>query len=458
MFALPERRFRHPVAQALIAVRKMLSLRPDDRGAAVRELDRIGAAPDDFGGDLGAYLNARAIATELARDHAASAVDAAQSRLWQLALHLEDNTATRTARQLDTARQELRDALDRDKRGEHVDPKEMQRLMQALRDALAQHLQALAEQARRDGTEMAPDRDAQQLDARELDRLAQQMQNAARDGRMDEARSEMQQMEQMLQALQNARPEQGQSRDAQRRQQRGRQQMGALQDMVQRQGGLLDHAQSRGQPDRRANGDQPATTDGQRQTDGKIQNALRRALGELMQQFGDLTGQIPPALGEADTAMRDAGQALGQGNDPAAAGAEQRAIEALQKGGQQMGQQMARQFGTQPGQEDGEGSGDQADGGDPYGPDGTLNPSGRDGRPMANGTGRTPRPDDRRDPLGRLMQEGSAGNDESNDVQVPDQMEQARTRAIQEELRRRGADRDRSQEELDYIGRLLKQF
>ena len=51
----------------------------------------------------------------------------------------------------------------------------------------------------------------------------------------------------------------------------------------------------------------------QRDADARTQRALRRALGELMQQQGDLTGQVPPALGEADNAMREAGQALGLG-------------------------------------------------------------------------------------------------------------------------------------------------
>jgi hypothetical protein len=56
------------------------------------------------------------------------------------------------------------------------------------------------------------------------------------------------------------------------------------------------------------------------------------------------------------------------------------------------------------------------------------------------------------------MQDGTSGDDESDQVRVPDKMEQARTRAIQEELRRRGAERDRPQEELEYIDRLLRQF
>ena len=43
-------------------------------------------------------------------------------------------------------------------------------------------------------------------------------------------------------------------------------------------------------------------------------------------------------------------------------------------------------------------------------------------------------------------------------MHVPDQMEQARGRDIQQELRRRGADRTRPTEELNYIDRLLKPF
>ena len=43
-------------------------------------------------------------------------------------------------------------------------------------------------------------------------------------------------------------------------------------------------------------------------------------------------------------------------------------------------------------------------------------------------------------------------------VHVPDQMEQARTREIQSELRRREGERTRPQGELDYIGRLLKAY
>lgn len=224
---------------------------------------------------------------------------------------------------------------------------------------------------------------------------------------------------------------------------------------------MLDRSQTRAgtQADPRRP-QQPAAGDpAQREADARGQRALRRALGELMQRFGDLTGQVPPALGEADQAMREAAQALAESRDTAAGAAQQRAIEALQRGGREMAQQMARQFGRgQPGEgEDGE-DGEMAaegfgtgEGQDQNGPDRAGPP--RPGEQPGQGRRRA-----QRDPLGRPLQQGVSGAEEGTDVRVPDEMEQARTRAIQEELRRRGAERTRPQPELDYIDRLLRPF
>ena len=57
----------------------------------------------------------------------------------------------------------------------------------------------------------------------------------------------------------------------------------------------------------------PAGQD-QRSKDQRAQNAMRRALGELMQRFGDLTGQVPAPLGEAE--HRDARRRSGDGRRP----------------------------------------------------------------------------------------------------------------------------------------------
>src|SRR5205807_1786204 len=82
------------------------------------ELDRLSDTPDLFGTDLGAYLNLRAITSLLRNNAGPTPVTQAQARMWQLALHMEEGAAERTARALEQARQQLRDALDRQAKGE----------------------------------------------------------------------------------------------------------------------------------------------------------------------------------------------------------------------------------------------------------------------------------------------------------------------------------------------------
>ncbi len=488
-FVLPERAFRHPVAQAVIAVRKQLSRAPDDRRTAREALGIIEGHPDLFDNSFSVLLNLHAMSALLSRGHGQEAVDEAQERMWTLALALEEGAAERTAKALEAARQAMRDAMEDAKQNPADAEKqaELDKRIQELREAIQKRLDALAEQARREGDLRPFDPQVPQMDARELDRKAQEMRDAAREGRMDDAQKQMAELEKLLEQLQNARPETGEEREkrnAEKREQ-GKQQAGAVQDLVQREGGLLDRSRAReaGErprwlgPDMRPgpmleqprNGqDTQARTQqdqADRAQDQKAQKAMRRALGELMQQFGELTGQVPTPLGEADMAMREAGQAMADGRDGPAGAAQQRAIEALQKGGQAMAQQMARQFGR--GNEPGQMSEGQ-DGQD--GQDGQMG-DGENGEARGNGRGMTrgPRPGQRlgadrrpgvpRDPLGRdLNQEGSSGSDESNSTRVPDQMEQARTRALQDELRRRGAERSRPKPELDYIDRLLQPF
>ena len=160
-----------------------------------------------------------------------------------------------------------------------------------------------------------------------------------------------------------------------------------------------------------------------------------------MQQYGDLTGEVPEALGRADQAMRDAQEALTGNQD--ARDAQNRAIRALQEGGRQMSQQMQRQFGRDP--SGGEGEGEESD---------------MAGNPAEGGQGEGGNRDqgDGRDPLGRRTRDVGGNADQGSDTRVPDEAEMLRSREILEELRRRGAERGRPQEELDYIERLLPQF
>ena len=458
-FTLPERPFNNPLARALIAIRRGLSLHPDDRSTAAKGIDAILSEPDAFKEDYGAYLTLGAIFYRLELDKTAQAIDQVQRMLWELALHIEEGGTERTARALEQARQAARDALDKAMRAPtEANRAELEQKLKELEQAIEQHLQALLEEARRNGESTQFDPNAEHLSNRDLERMANDAREAAREGRMQDAQQRLAELEQMLDRLRNAHGQAGKQGEQQQAQkQRGRQQMGAVQDMIGRQGGLLDHAQRRAEGER-PQANQPPTKPSdeasERQADQRVQQALRRALGELMQQFGDLTGQVPPSLGEADTAMRDAGRQLGAGQDKAAGESEEKAIEALQKGGREMGQAMAKAFGQ--GQ----------DGADQEGDEGAMGFSLQEGQGdwAGNGNGyRRGSPPDRadpggRDPLGRRLGQGSSGADESADVTVPEERERQRTQAIQEELRRRDAERTRPQQELDYIDRLLKQF
>ncbi len=491
---LPAREFHNPVAVALIAIRRQLSLMPEERRAARAVIDGVADDPASVDNSTAIILNLRTLSALLNRGRGQPAVDEAQARMWTLALALEEGATERTAQALEQARQALRDAVDAAKpppeQPTTAEQAEIDRRMQELRDAIQKHMDALAEQARRDDTPMPSDPKLPQMNARDLDKLAQQLQQSLKEGRTDDAKQQMAELEKLLEALKNARPETGEERDKQRaeKRQRGKEQTDAVQDMIQREGQILDRSEKRSaeQPaprpfdprtldqrqfDPQPRAGQPAQPQApaqaqsqpqsqpqpgqQRAGDQKSQAAMRRALGELMQQFGDLTGDVPAPLGEADQAMRDAGQALADGRDAAAGAATKRAIEALQKGGRQMGQQVARQFG--PGQQPGEGEGE--DGQDGQGTDGTENGNGRTAGPKpGENPGSGQRRSANRDPLGRPLHQGTSGSAEAGDVHVPDEMEQARTREIQEELRRRGADRTRKQPELDYIDRLLNPF
>jgi hypothetical protein len=130
------------------------------------------------------------------------------------------------------------------------------------------------------------------------------------------------------------------------------------------------------------------------------------------------------ALGDADSAMGDADGQLGEGNAEGAVGSQGRALEALRRGAQNLAQSM------QQGEGQGEG------------------PGNRVGRQQSGGNDS--------DPLGRPLHGRDYGDDLS--VKIPGEIDVQRVRRILEELRRRFADPQRPQIELDYIERLLKDY
>ncbi|MBB4285102.1 uncharacterized protein (TIGR02302 family) [Roseospira goensis] len=472
---LPERRFQHPVAQAVVDMRRALVMRPERAEAAAVGLSVLAEDRPAYGDSLAVFLSLKAAAARLVRAPDGRARTEDLALLWSIALALEDGTLTLARRELEQARQALREAVE-----DGADRAELARRLEAVREAMNRLMRDLAEALplvnlpdlrlpMPEGTEMFSPEDVERM----LDRLGD-LDNL---GAEEAARALLDQLDRMLQQLESARPP---TAAEMRAMAEAAEMMQRLRDLAQRQRGLLDEtfrqdrrgADRFGQPpapprppgapqppqalpmpgapgdsmqqwfDRQpplSNQTPPAPSERLRDLEER-QRALREALEDLMADLGDRTGQVPDQLGAADLAMREAEQALAQGEAGAAARAQGRALEALTQGQQQaMGQMMG------PGGQPGPGGFGLL----PMAPGQGLGPGGRPGLP-----GMMPRPGLGRDPFNRP----AAGAADDDSVEVPSEPDTRRAHDILRELRRRANEADRPALERDYLDRLMDRF
>jgi uncharacterized protein (TIGR02302 family) len=285
------------------------------------------------------------------------------------------------------------------------------------------------------------------LNQRDLKNMLDRLENMARSGSRDAARQLLSELEQMMENLQMASPDGNDGDDDMMSQ------LDELGDMIRQQQDLRDRTFKQGQEQRRQRGPQPPggrqgqqqQRPGQQQQGpgmGQLQQdqqALRDRLSKLLedlknrgfgqnQQGQDGQGQGPDGadqLGRAGQAMGEAEGDLGDSDPDSAVDAQGRALDALRKGAQSLAQSMQQQMGQ------GQGPGRV----------------GRFGQPRA---------EQDTDPLGRPLR-GHEYSDDST-VKVPGEIDVQRARRIIEELRKRFGEMGRSQEELDYIERLLKDY
>jgi len=440
---LPQRIFVKPLARALIEQRRLLALDAEARPLVLTALDALSIAPEHFTPETGIYLGLRSIYYNLTNAKNDDALRDVVARMWEMALQIEDGNVSQAEQALRQAQDALRQALERGASDE-----ELKKLMDNLRAAMDKFLQALAEEMRKNPQQLARplDKNTRMLSQQDLKSMMDRMEQMARSGNKDAARQLLDQMQQMLENLQMARPgAQGEDGDDDM--------MSALDelgDMIRKQQQLRDKTFKQGQDQRR---DNQRGQRGQRGQQGQQQlgdlkqdqQALKDRLNKLLEQLrqrgmgqgekgekgqgekgqgekGDM-GE----LGSAGDAMGEAEGALGDGDADGAVDSQGRALEAMRKGAQGMAQAM------QQGQGQGQGPGP--------------------GQPGRNGRQRA---DQNTDPLGRPMRGRDYGDDVT--VKVPGEIDAQRARRILEELRKRFGESARPQLELDYIERLLKDF
>jgi uncharacterized protein (TIGR02302 family) len=416
---LPERFFEHPVARAIIELRKQLTVDPGTRAGVARRLDEIASLPQHYRHDTLVALALFTAAQRLGHDQGEETIGEVQEILWETALRIEEGELGLAERDLRSIQEALMEAL-----AQGADDEEIERLMNELQQALDRFLEALAEQAlsQMQSGEMPPnmDPDGRLIEGQDLKELIDQARRLAQNGARDAALEMLSQLQNILENL-RARPMGEQMSDEF---QDAHRMMGQMEDMLSQQQDLLDRSFRRSERLRPGEGGEPQAAQ-DNQADALSQEELRQQLGEMMRQLGEMLGDMPQALGRAEQEMRSARDAL-QRNEPGQAVHPQaRSLDQLQQGMQAMAESFLQMFDSL--QERGSGN-------------------------LANRPGEGSGPD----PLGR--QEGMGSREATQGVEIPDKGELRRSRIILDELRRRRGERQRPPLELDYIDRLLRQF
>jgi uncharacterized protein (TIGR02302 family) len=439
---LPERLFTKPLARALIEQRRILALDANQNAQVYTALDALMIAPQLFMPETGQYLGLYSVTRQLEAARSDDAMRDVVASLWALAVSIEDGDITDVDKALRAAQEALKQALERGASDE-----EIKKLTQDLRAALDNFLRQLVEQQHNNQQALARplDPNTKVMRQQDLNNMIERMERLSRSGDKDAAKQLLEQLQQMLENLQMAQPGQSGENDME-------QALNELGDMIRKQQQLRDKTFKQGQDSRRdhARGKQSDQSMGDLQQD---QQGLRERLKKLQQdlakrgtgqqgqqgqrgekgqkgqkgQDGDgQQGDGEDGLGEADSAMDDAGGKLGEGNADGAVDSQGQALEALRKGAEKLAQ------GMQQGDGDGQGNG----------------PGDRAGRQQNGGN--------TNDPLGRPLRGREFGDDLT--VKIPGEIDVQRVRRILEELRRRLADPQRPRIELDYIERLLKDY
>lgn len=428
---LPERRFQHPVAAAIAAVRKEVARDPSTAPAASAVLDRLHREPQTFDGDPVVYLGLRIAANRLYHDRSESAVAGVLDLLWDLAVRLEDGGLTMAGRDLERAEEALREALENDASDAEIESllSELQQALDRYAEMLAQMMQSMPPMPMMG--QMPPG--MQTIDPGQMREMLDRMREMNELGSREAARSLLDELSRMMEAMRAMQP---MSPDQMQQMQEAQDLMRDLQRLARDQERMLEESFSRGEQDRQPGrlpqsgrqpgqpqqGEQPQPgQEGQSsgQDMAQAQQDLRMQLGDLMRRMGEMAGDVPENLGEAEMAMRNAEGALRSDRFGDAADAQGQALDAMRQGMGQAMQQMMQAMGMQG-----------------------MMPMPMPGRGAAPG----------RDPLGRRN-----GADPGT-TKVPTEPEEKRARELLDELRRRASDRERPAPELDYLHRLLRQF
>ncbi|MCF8470783.1 MAG: TIGR02302 family protein [Parvibaculum sp.] len=411
---LPARNFTDPLARAIVEQRRRLALDPRSGLSVARFLDNFTQDAERYIDDKVVYLSLRAAywrLTEATRDTDLTGIF---DLLWSVALRIEDGDLSLAERDLRDARKALADAL-----AEGASSEEIARLMDELKDAFERYMDAMAAQQESDDlpfTSMLPEGGVQMIDRSELESMMNAIRELTESGAHEQAKAMLERLQNILENLQppnrNAQMAPGDTAMSQAIERIG--------ELIAKQRDVMDRTFHELEAQRRDEdtGQTPGNRAGEDALDklSSEQGILSEELEAILKMLKGNDAHEPDALLDAQGAMKSAQDRLDAGRADRAAGSQGEAIEQMQAGAQTLADKLMQ------------------------------------GRARRGNSGSS----SERDPLNRTP--GQSGDTRGLKSTVPDKIDIQRAREILEELRRRAAEMERPQIELDYLDRLLRQF
>lgn len=390
---------------------------PDGVRRAARLLDALTMTPEDgYFRDLAVFLGLRTARAQLGTSSSIDDTAIAAETLWLTALRAEYGGASDARRALEEAQRQLAEALAQGASQERI-----QQLMDALRRATERYMQALVQEALREGeVENLDDTEEQaSITNADIQEMLREVERLAQEGRMAEAQALLNMLAGILANMEVQLSEGGGDGEG------GESQNQALQESIDQLGQTMgDQRALRDDTRQESQGGSGGEQQGGQGGDelAARQEGIRKGLAEA-QRIAEDAGSAAPSgdLNAAGEAMRRAENALRRGDLEGAARAQDAALNELREGAEALAAEL-RDRGRE-GEQRGAVAGQHG-----------LN--GRD-----------------RDPMGRAI--GVEG-----DVSLDGDLGggAVTTREILDEIRRRAEDPTRPEAERAYLRRLLDRF
>ena len=441
---LPGRRFFDPLAMALIEQRRDLLWSDDNAKRVSKILRAISHKRENVFRKETDYLKLKFIIKRLESGIESTLPgerrDMLAKDLWDLASSIEDGDVTTALERMRRAQERLRQAM---KNG--ASDKEIDELMQELRRANDDFLNQLAREAAKNrdyNFDQPKGEESMELSQNDLRDMMDRIQELMEQDRMAEAGQALDELQEMME---NMRIAEGQGGGLSSREKSAEN----LTETLREQQRLSDEAfqnlqRDFNQPKNRqgqskqgqsgneraigenVEGDESSQNQGERDLasrQGGLQEQLEYQQNALPEFGGSEGSDTKQSLENAQDAMRRAQEALEEGDLAGALDRQSEAMDNLREGIRNLSRSLA----------------------------------GNNQEPRQVGGDKSPQRDRHsKDPLGRAT--GSEASDHIQGRELEQREMAKRTKELLEEIRRRSGDRDRSDEELNYLKKLLEKF